>query len=133
MGRQLMYIQPKLKEEIRSLAKEEGIPMSHLIAKAIALYKARKEKIGRAIWYAFKLINSWSMVKASLMPSSGRDQLAQFNTTLRQIRERLGIKTPPLTVLLDEYRKKPSKELTMKINDLVKDLAVRILAFGVED
>jgi len=104
-----------------------------------AISEAKKVVIEqRRVWYAFKLIQSYSQLKFALLYGINNEEvlkelLEKFKKTVNQIRSRLGVDTSELdyvTTLLTEKvltKKPPNKREVYSMNDSVVAVVYKVL------
>ncbi|RLJ03198.1 MAG: hypothetical protein DRP11_01395 [Candidatus Aenigmatarchaeota archaeon] len=138
----------RLLQVIDNLKHLEGVPRHVIVAKAIQLYMAQLEDVGgrghckgrkhpRKIWYAWKFMLSYAEFRVAVkykryLPKKVREELLKYlEYNLFVLRDRIKVITPQeakeLYLMLREYAENPSNELLYKLNDMVRDVWMRIL------
>ena len=133
----------ELWHEIKALTHEyeahRGDALWRVIAKALSHYKpalhrgfknASIPRLDKAAWYAFKLASSVGALKEN----PGDSNLELLKTTCRQIEDRLGISMQLVIKAAEVYKKRPTTQNKVELNDVVKlaitDILTKLLVEG---
>ncbi len=120
---------------VKTQSEREGSAMWKIVVKAIELYTTlqRKhwnidvnpdaQKIDRLAWYIYKLTASIGAYRES--PSMKRRRLIE--KTLEQIRERIGVDTSELELVIEQYFKKPLRQNRTLLNETTKKLIINMI------
>jgi len=136
-----------LRDDLKRVANAMNVPMWKVIHTAIekkglefieeTIRKGviAEKKLDKAMWYAFKLINSIAYLKKTVeLYKDGlieeEDVKAELNATMRtlaQIEERLGVDVENVREAIEKFLNNPNGKTTANLNDNVKLAVVRII------
>jgi len=136
-----------LKKLIKRISTSQGIPMCKVVENAIAvtlvkkraLVRGKKRVVGytvdRDFWYAFKLANTISYVKAAIDFELNNAEVDKwFNKaieTIEQIEDRLNLDFSDLKKKLKKYVENKSWNYKKDVNDETKLAMTKIMVEGV--
>jgi len=123
-----------LANQIKSMARAEGIAPHKLIAKSVAAYKAHEKGFERRLWYAFKLMLVYGDFRALVKHDLADDKiLKSLDYVLWQIQTRLKVinkdEKEAILKLAQEYATTRSNRTLYKLNDAIRDVIFKILAY----
>jgi len=123
-----------LYEEIKKLSKQEGLVPHKFLAKCVTTYKSYEKVFERRLWYAFKLMLVYGDFRSLVRHGLADEKIMRsLDYVLYQIEDRIKVinreEREAILKLAEEYMNTKSNRVLYKLNDKIRDVFFKILAY----